>query len=397
MSGLSRVGLFLLIARAYGPSQFGSLALAVSVTEIFRTFSEFGIDTVTLRRLSAGEAVPPKILSDVLGTKLLLSSFSYMASMVVLFLLARTKTEILLGAVASLSLLTANVIGVFVSFFQSRLQMNSVLVATVFAYGGLAATSYAAVRYHLSIAYVIALLPAAEAALAFILWRRSAQNIRPNLQLRNCFFWVRESLPLGLMAAMIVLYFRLDNIIIFYMAGEHALGLYAASCRMLEPALMVPHAFSLTLLTVLSRENQVSPERTALIWRSMWPAYLFSIGCAAFILLFGAQALGVVGPQYVAALPVLHILAVVLIVRTMNITLTAALTSEGDYAALAKITGWLLPLNIVLAIVLVSKLGIRGAAYASLLTECCNFVAQGRLVRSSFAIAVPPLRQGPCA
>ena len=52
VSGFSRAGILLLIASKYGPALFGKLALAISVMEIFRTFSEFGIDTIAIRRFA---------------------------------------------------------------------------------------------------------------------------------------------------------------------------------------------------------------------------------------------------------------------------------------------------------------------------------------------------------
>ena len=95
----------------------------------------------------------------------------------------------------------------------------------------------------------------------------------------------------------------------------------------------------------------------------MWPAYAFIL-CAIAGLVFGGQILlRHFGTAYtLAAYPVLRVLAFVLFFRTVNITLTSVLNSEGKYAAVAKITATTLLVNIVAALMLIPPFGIQGAA-----------------------------------
>jgi len=226
---------------------------------------------------------------------------------------------------------------------------------------------------------VVILLPACE-LVNFVLLKRKVRDI-PAIH----FDWpatvslFRESLPIGLMAAMVMLYFRLDNILIYKFVGSAALGLYAAGFRIVEPALMVPHAFSISLFTILSArfESKAAHRRVfQAIVREMWPAYLFII-CAAGVLVFGGQILlRHFGSAYLAAYPVLRILSVVLFFRTVNITLTSVLNSQGRYAAVAKVTATTLLCNILAALLLIPPFGIQGAAWAAFATELWNMFAQ---------------------
>ena len=123
------------------------------------------------------------------------------------------------------------------------------------------------------------------------------------------------------MAAMVMLYFRLDNILIFKFVGSAALGLYAAGFRIVEPALMVPHAFSISLFTILASRGHEKTSRgqvLSAVMHTMWPAYLFIL-CAAGVLVLGGQTvLRHFGSGYLGAYPALRILSAVLFFRTAD-------------------------------------------------------------------------------
>ncbi len=379
-SGFCRAGILLLIASRYGPAVFGKLALAISMTEIFRIFSEFGIDTIAIRRFARSTAVQrPNLLAQIMTSKLLAASVCYAVSLLVMLAITRDRTTLLLGATAGLSLFSANLVGAFSSYYQSQLRMREAFPATLTAFSFYVVIAGLAAFTHSPLILVVILLPLCEFFI-FALLKHKVRNI-PAIH----FDWAatvslfRESLPIGLMAAMVMLYFRLDNILIYKFVGSAALGLYAAGFRIVEPALMVPHAFSISLFTILSSRFEAgSPRRHIVqsIFHAMWPAYVFII-CAAATLTFGGQILlRHFGAAYLAAYPVLRVLSVVLFFRTVNITLTSVLNSQGRYAAVAKITATTLLFNIIAALLLIPPFGIQGAAWAAFGTELWNMIAQ---------------------
>ena len=380
MSGFCRAGILLLIASRYGPNIFGKLALAISMTEIFRIFSEFGVDTISIRRFARGTiAQRPTMLAQMITAKLFAASICYVISLLVMLAITRDRTTLLLGATAGLSLFSTNLVGAFSSYYQSQLRMREAFPATVVAFGLYIVLAVTAIFARSPLVLVVVLLPACE-LINFALLKRKVSDV-PAIH----FDWAatvslfRESLPIGLMAAMVMLYFRLDNILIYKFVGSAALGLYAAGFRIVEPALMVPHAFSISLFTILSsRFESKTPHRRIFqaIVREMWPAYVFII-CAAAVLVFGGQILlRHFGSAYLAAYPVLRILSVVLFFRTVNITLTSILNSQGRYAVVAKVTVTTLACNIIAALILIPQFGIIGAAWAAFATELWNMFAQ---------------------
>jgi O-antigen/teichoic acid export membrane protein len=395
VSGFSRAGILLFIASKYGPALFGKLALAMSVMEIFRVFSEFGIDTIAIRRFTQeSERERTGLLSRIVTSKLAAAAICYLIALLVTGLVAGDSLALVLGIVASLSLFSANLVGAFTSYYQSQLRMSEAFPATLFAYGLYIAASILAVVQHLPIVLVVAILPVCE-LLNFFVLKRKVRGVPPfRFDLSGTLSLFRESWPLGVMAAMVMLYVRLDNILIFKFVGSAALGLYAAGFRIVEPALMVPHAFSISLFTILASRGHEKTSRGRLVsavLRTMWPAYLFVLGAAGVLVGAGQTVLRHFGSGYIGAYPALRILSAVLFFRTVNITLTAILNSRAKYSLLAKITATNLGLNLVLALLLIPRFGIEGAAWAAFGTELWNMMAQASFALGSSSYNASPV------
>jgi O-antigen/teichoic acid export membrane protein len=394
VGGFSRAGILLLIASKYGPGLFGKLALAISVMEIFRTFSEFGIDTIAIRRFAhETEIQRAELLNRIITSKLVTATICYLISLAVTAVIANDRFTLVLGATASLSLFSANLVGALASYYQSQLRMAEAFPPALFAFVPYVALSAGAIFQHWPLPLVVCILPLCE-LLNFFLLKRKIHNVPPfRFDISATLSLFRESWPLGLMAAMVMLYFRLDNILIFKFVGSAALGLYAAAFRIVEPVLMVPHAFALSLFAILSARSFRRTSRREVLTaalHSMWPAYLFILCAACTLVLGGPWLLGHFNASYLGAYPALRVLSGVLFFRTVNITLTVILNSRARYSLLAKITATNLALNLVLAIVLIPRFGILGAAWAALGTELWNMIAQ-----AMFAVGDNKFKTGP--
>jgi len=395
VSGLARVGILLAIARVYGPEQFGQLSLAISVVEILRAFSEFGIDTISIRKFA--QTTPERrsaLLAGIAGAKLLLGSCFYILGVGVLFLIADRKAEILLGAIAALTLLFVSVLGAISSYLQSFLSMSRILRTAFWSSAAAIVFAALAIAAKAPLPVVVASLPLADGINLLLLWRTSGTPLSLRFNLSETAALLRQSLPVGIMVALVVLYFRLDNIFLFKLAGAAALGLYAASYRIIEPALMVPHSFSTTAYTALAAPQYQTAGLgllTSVLWRTMWPSFAFIAAAAVGAQLGGRVFLARFFPTYLPAYPVLMVLIYTLSVRTLNISLTAVLNSRAQYSVLTKIAVVNLLFNLGLVLVLIPRWGALGAAFAALATESLNTLLQARSLIAGFASSKPQL------
>ena len=386
ISGLTRLGILLAIARAYGPQAFGRLSLAVSIVEILRAFSDFGIDTVSIRRFvhTAPAGRRTELLPAIVGTKVLVSACFYGLSAGIVFCLAN-HFELLVALIAGLAIVFSGVLGAFSSYLQSCLAMSGLVKSTFVSSAAAAMFAAVAIYKHTSLLLVIAALPFGDVLNLILFCLTSGLGLRTRFDLQQTFSLLRESLPVGITSALVILYFRLDTVFVFKLAGAAALGLYSASFRIVEPALMIPNSFSTTAYAVLCsvpRSDQSFGQAIGVVWRTMWPAYAFVAGFSALGLLAGRLFLGSISPMYLPGYPVLAVLSVTLLVRSLNMGLTAIFNARAMYSVVTRIAGMNLGLNLVSVFFLVEKFGAFGAACAALLTESINTIIQGRKLAS---------------
>jgi O-antigen/teichoic acid export membrane protein len=382
VTGLVRVGILLGIARAYGPELFGRLSLSISIIEILRMFSEFGVDTVSIRRFTQTD--PERrtaLLETVLGTKFLLSALFYVVGTTAVILLARDRFDILIVIVVGLSLFFSNGLGALSSYLQSCFSMSRILgtgaLSSVVSIG----FAWFAIRHKAPLLLVIVALPLGDALNLVLCYLATKLPLRVRFDTKETLSLLRDSLPVGITSALIILYFRLDTLFVFRFAGAAALGLYSACFRMIEPALVIPHAFSTTAYTVLShveRNDDGFSVVAKTVLRTMWPAYAIVGSFALFLLLLGKALLARFFPMYLSAYPIMAILSLTLVVRSLNVGLTAIFNSRAQYFAITKIAAVNLLVNIVLVLFLTKAYGAVGAAFAALMTESINTLMQIR-------------------
>jgi len=259
IGGLSRIGILLGIAHVYGPGSFGQVSLAISLVEILRTFSEFGVDTVSIRKFAhVDPSDRPQLLASIAGTKLILGTCFYFLGVGALSFVANNRAEIWLGVIAGLALFFSSLLGAISSYFQSSFSMARILRTTLVSSTISVLFAFVSIYARAPLLLVIVALPMADAINLFLISRRLDAPLRMRFSIQQAAALLRESLPVGVMAVLVVLYIRLDNLFVFKFAGEASLGVYALCYRLIEPGLMVPAAFSTTAYALLSRPQHQS-------------------------------------------------------------------------------------------------------------------------------------------
>ncbi|TMQ71994.1 MAG: hypothetical protein E6K80_03950 [Candidatus Eisenbacteria bacterium] len=186
---------------------------------------------------------------------------------------------------------------------------------------------------------------------------------------------VRESLPLALSSVFVVVYFRIDAVILHAFQGEHAVGLYAGIYRIFEVFALLAVTFRSVLFPVMARAADGPRQALGVMCRrSIRLHLLFTLGVAVFFTfqrdLITRVALGA---PYAAAAPALAILVWALpgsyVADTLMFLLTARRRqSLGTWAVAATAA-----FNVVLNLALVTRISFVGASIATVASEwlCC--------------------------
>lgn len=385
-----RIGFLLWVAKQSSPDDFGRMALCFAIVEILRVVTDFGTENLFLRNLARAD-------SHTQCTALLarFGVFRAAALGIGVPLYGLAVVAILHGPLRDvdflpvLLLLTSGATGYAFTYYQSKMQMGSaarivlrvtvltMLVVLAVRPEQIALQLLMLVAFELAIATALLASVTADASLA---WKDVAEHA----SLFTMRAVARESMPLAMVALLVVAYTRLDVLVIGPIAGPIALGLYSYAYRVSEPFRFIGAAADSTLYSYVSAHLDV-PGKGVQISRMFGIVVTYSTVLAIAAVLTGGFLVWLGYSQYRAAMPTVVVLGGALFVRCINGFLVALLYARAQYTAVLRIA---LCNALAMAAIIypsVAAFGILGAAAALLLVEVLNCLLQARLVLAGAA------------
>ena len=157
----------------------------------------------------------------------------------------------------------------------------------------------------------LAAITAAMFAGLYLLWRQAPSELRsapPRFETRR---WLREAAPFALAAAAQTLMTQVDVVLVGGLAGATPAGLYSVAARGAALTLFGAAAVGTTLAPTAAElwANNEHARLQRVVTRAAHGAFLFALGVAIVMWLFGPQFLLLFGDEFVAANPILAVLS----------------------------------------------------------------------------------------
>lgn len=383
-----------LVARALGDAGFGQWSTILVVVQLIAYFTSFGVESVVIREATADPDREGEWLGALLILRSLLSVPAILVGLVVVLLLQESTAMLVAGVVllvqtpfnVGASLRVTHQLRVSNWVPMAILTLNSVLWggAVIFIYvagGGLVPLAIAMTA--------TGILTATLQAIAAV--KIARPNLRPSREATMRL--ARVGLPVGLSGLLVLAYARIDQLLVFAIAGSTAAGLYGAEYRIVEQAHLIPVSVMTTLMPILAAAWTVNRERALRIsWLAAEYLTVASLGGLAVSLVV-ARPLTVLlyGEDFAAAAPALPVLAGAFVFicfgyLTGNLVLIAGL--QRRLVAIGLIG---LVVNIVGNVVLIPAWGFMGAAWMTLATEAVVVIATAAMLRRRLGLTSPPL------
>jgi PST family polysaccharide transporter len=371
------VGLFVgvWVARYLGVQQFGVFNYATAFVALFSTLSTLGLDGIVVRSIVR----EPEKRAEILGTAFWLKLFGGVAALVLAvssIIAVRHDDQLTISLVAILSS-----VGIFQAFdtidlwFQSQVQSKYTVIAKNTAFVITALVKVALISFHAPlIAFAWAGL--GEVSLGTIgliisyrvrgyspwLWPWSSQLAKTLL---------KESWPLILSGLTVMIYMRIDQIMLGQMVGDKAVGLYSAATRISEVWYFIPTAMASSVSPAIYAAKEVSESLyyrrieqflRLLSWLSIVVAVPMSFLSGTIItILFGKSY---EASAYILAIHIWASLFVFMGVGTSSWFIAEGLT---QFALRRTIIGAIT--NVFLNIFLIPAYGGVGAAIATVISQ----------------------------
>ncbi|CAK0781285.1 membrane hypothetical protein [Gammaproteobacteria bacterium] len=378
---LLRLIIVFVIAGFATPNEFGRVAYSIAIAEIARVVADFGIDTLSIREFSIlrMESERQIYASAVAITKLILGVIIYLLFLV-FFLLTRREVTIDIEAISGLLILTGLGNNLFFNYFQACLGVTKI-VFPVFV-NGVVMTILVVIVFLLkpNIFLMLSLLPFSELVNFCMLsrfFRKEIRFVKEGLYFENISRLLKRGFPIAITTVCVVFYTRLDVVILSYYFDATTVGYYGIAYRMTEPVQFIAGAFSVSIYSHISTSlvNKCHDLRE-LMRRYIFGTLIYGMISCLLLVVFAPIIIKELFPGYIPAIPVLQVLAMALIFRTLNNSLTAIIQAHGYFTKITIVAIWNLVLIGTILWFCVPRMGAVGAAVALLVGEIVNTILQ---------------------
>ena len=370
---LSALLVGILVARYLGPEKYGLMNYVVSYVSLFSVLATFGMDNIEIRELAREKVSKEVLLGTAFRLRLVFACLTMLLIAVTAWIFEADSFTLTMILVYSLSvvLLTFSVIR---NYFTSIVLNEYVVKTEIFRTCIGAGVKIVLLLLHASLAWFIVALTFDF----FLVASGYVYSYHAKVgQIRNwCFdakvarYLVRQSFPLLLSGSALIVYQRIDQVMIRNMLDNTAVGYFATAGRFTELIVFLPLVMVQTISPLLVRVKEKNPadyeaRKQKFVDVVVWTAILLSVGvslCAYWLVRWSF------GPAYLAAAPVLRILAF----KTVGMALSVA---AGQLIVIEHIQQWAVIRNligcavcVVANYVLIPSFGIVGSAWATILT-----------------------------
>lgn len=383
------------VIRHLGVDNFGTYSVVFAFLSFFSVFAAgSGIDQILVRDVSKGGSVGEirRKVATAISLRLALGILGVLIAGLSSFLLYGTGTVGMYIMVSALSLAFSfhENNSPFIIGYTTRLrlfvpQLVLTLVSIAFALLKL----YLVYRAHADVLAFILADAATPVVVSLAYWglHRKTEATpfrRSDISATEAKYMIRESAPLLASSLFVMIYMRIDQILISKWLGTAPLGNYGVAVRITEVFNFVPVYLGISLLPVFSK-TLADENRDAFYEISFRFLNLFIFPVILFFTLFPREFLEILFPrEFPDAAGALRVLIWSEFFIYSGTVLTTIILANGLQRYSLLFVAFQAASNIVLNWLLIERFSITGASWASVISYCAGLLV---------SLAIPEIRR----
>jgi len=364
----------IIIARYLGVSDYGILSFAISFSTLINIIMDLGISTYATRELSRDRSLLSKFTNNVIPLKLILAIFLFLISWLILSLMNYNHLTIIVSLIMTIEIvllsMTQYINAVYQAFEKLKYQAIGIILNTSVLLISVLATVYfnwglifIALSYvfgyiffltYISLKYVkIFGLPKFEFDFAF--WKEITIN----------------SIPFGLTAFFYTLYFSIDVVMISYISGDYATGIYNAAYKIITVFTTFYTVYQFVIFPIMSKFFKQSKDLLIISYEKSVKYLLLIILPISIGVFYYAEPIVnlIYSNQYVLSATPVQILIWTVSFLFINGAASLFLNSIDKEYKVTKIYITAAIFNIILNTILIPYLSYDGASIATVISE----------------------------
>jgi O-antigen/teichoic acid export membrane protein len=378
------------LAKYLGVEDFGKYNFVFAYLTFFGIITDLGLGEILVREMSRDNENIPKMILNVHLIKLILS---FIAIMFVILITAFSNYSVDVRTyiyIASITLLFQSFSDTYRTLFQTLLKMEyDVISKLIFKIISTILIFYI-ITVNGTLLQVILAITFSEFLRTLLNYIFSKKLVKTKFEI-DLALWInlfKESAPIALSGIFLVLFHRIDVLMLSSMKGDLAVGLYSAAYKLSEPLGLIPYAFVASLFPIMSKYF-ISSKDTLI--------KSYEIGFKSIIILMLPIAVGttlisdriillVYDQSYYPSTTALQILIWSLFFASINYLLTSLLTSIDKQRLTTFSMAVCVVANITMNYILIPQFSYNGASVATVATEIILLGMISYFASSSFNI-----------
>jgi len=374
LSLLSVLIIGVLLARYLGPEKFGTLSYSQSFVAMFSFLISLGLDGIIVREIVKN----PQKSSVIVSTSFLMKLLAFFSVVLIINLLSISSNDSfeikLIILIISLNLLKEP-FNVFASYFQAIVKIQKVSFVIIISKLVLIILKLLLIylKYSLiSFVIVDSAVLILAAIFYFILYVK-----HKNIKLKDILKFdrkisnklLKDSWPLMISSGAILLYMRLDQVMIKSMISLEELGFYSVSVKIAESWYFIPMLISSVMYPLLIEAKKSNDLYIHRLKQLFFSCIMVSLTCSVLLFIFSDFIIEILfGKLFSGSKITLSILSIGGIFVGMGYVNGKWMVIE-NFTKLSLIRNLLgLFINIFLNLYLIPKYGIIGAAISTVIS-----------------------------
>lgn len=372
--------MILFIARHLQDVGFGKYSFALAFASFFAIVSDLGLSTLTIREVARDKSLAGKYLGNILLVKFVLSFVSFLLVVIAINLMHYPPDTTLAVYIAGASVVVTSFNQFFRSIFRAFEKMEYEAVVRVVEKVVVFILVMCLIYFGYGLIEILfAFLISSVLSLIFsglIVFKKFA---KPKFEVDFSFLKnaIKEALPFGLTAIFVVIYFRIDTVMLSVMEGDAVVGWYNAAYNIIA-GLTAVVAGSIVGVSypLMSRYFKTADGNLKKIYVQLLQV-LFASGLfiSIFVTIFSAEIIQILYDyEYSNSAMALKVLIWAFFIICISTISSTLLYSINKQKIVMIGTGLGAILNIILNLILIPHYSLVGAAYATVATELFGFI-----------------------
>ena len=364
----------ILIAIYLGVTDYGIVSFAISFTGLIGIVMDLGMTTYITREIAKNKDLLFRYMNNIFIFKLILSTILFFISGLILYILGYSHLTIIVTLIFTIEIIIMSITtflnGIFQAFEQLKYQAIGSILNSGFLLLGILITIFfnlgvISIAISYTIAYLIFFI------YVFLKYIKKFNFPRFELDLKFINKVLIDSLPFGLTNFFYTIYFSIDIVMLFYLSGDYATGLYKSAYNIINVFTTFFVVYQSVVFPVMSKFFKESQDLIKVSYElSVKYLLLIIIPLSVGVFYYARPLVDLIyRNQYSLASTPVQILIWTVLFLFINGTASVLLNAIDKEKTVTKIYIIAAAFNVCLNMVLIPAYSYDGAAIATVLSE----------------------------